>query len=220
MQAMLLLFFMSAYSFQGRYGSCSKSSSRLRHSDYDGVMMLNVLHRNQPLTVFDSAYPERISLPALLSEFSKEMMENQIFDLKYESFSKKIWLELKKERCIEIADVHSSLKAVRMKISPSSIYLKRLPNSMKFQLISEDKCLTVGNEIKYGGTSGWTLSFTDCKDNNDLQTFVMIPSLKGLMKINGKARTHRMIRRMYDTFRRIGKIIGVVDIARLRRSLH
>ncbi|AFN83346.1 hypothetical protein EROM_070950 [Encephalitozoon romaleae SJ-2008] len=217
---MLLLFFMSVYSFQGRYGSCARPNRRLLHSDYDGVMVLNVLHRNQPLTVFDSNYPERISLPALLSEFSKEMMENQIFDLKYESFSKKIWLELKKERCIEIADVHSALKAVRMKISPSAIYLKRLPNSMKFQLISGGKCLTVGNEINYAGVRGWALSFTDCEDNNDLQTFVMIPSLKGLMKLNEKMRTDKMVHRMYDTFRRIGKIIGVVDITRSGRPLY
>ncbi|ADM11858.1 uncharacterized protein Eint_070950 [Encephalitozoon intestinalis ATCC 50506] len=215
---MLLLFFAFAYSFQRGYGPCGRSNRHLRNSDYDGVMMLNVLHRNQPLTVFDTIHPERISLPALLSEFSKEMMENQVFDLKYESFSKKVWLELKKERCIEIADVHSSLKGVRMKISPSSIYLKRLPNSVKFQLISEGKCLTVGNEINYEGVSGWALSFTDCNPGDNSQTFVMIPSLKAVLKLNEKARTRKMIHKMYDIFRKIEKIIGVVDITRLRRA--
>ncbi|KMV65824.1 hypothetical protein M970_070960 [Encephalitozoon cuniculi EcunIII-L] len=212
---MMLVFFTSVYSFQSGYGACSKPGRYSQGADYDGVMVLNVLHRNQPLTVFDTNYPERISLPALLSEFTKEMMENQVFDLKYESFSKKIWLELKKERCIEIADVHSSLKGVRVKISPSSIYLKRLPSSIKFQIISGGKCLTSGDEVRYGETNGWTLSFAECEPGKDAQTFVMIPSLKGLLKLDEKARTRKMVHRMYDTFRRIEKIIGVVDINRL-----
>lgn len=207
----MLLFLMSIYSFDIGRRPCSR---RPQSPDYDGVMLLNVMHSNQPLTVFDTSFPERISLPVMLSEFSKEMMENQVFDLRYESSSRRVWLELRKERCIEIADVHSSLKGVRVKISPSSVYLKRFPDSAKFQLISEDKCLTVGPETSYAGVAGWKLLFSTCKPDADDQKFVMIPSLKGLLKLHKGARTHGMIHRMHKTFRRIRKIINVVDLGR------
>lgn len=180
------------------------------YEESDGVMLLSILHGKQPLTIFDTDMV-RTNLPAMLAGLSKKMLENQVFNLKYESYLNKVWLELKKEPLVKIGGINNAFQGSRTTIPPS-IHLRRIPNTTRFQLMLEGRCLTVGDEITYKKTPARMLSFKACVNGKEDQVFVMIPSLKATIVLDPSKATHRLEDKMKSTFERINRIIDAVEI--------
>lgn len=185
------------------------SSPRLFHDDSDGVMLVNVLHKKQPLTVFDTD-KRKVNLPAMLSDLSREMLPNQVFDLKYESFQNKIWLELKKDPFVKTRGLGDMFHATRTD-SPAFTYVRNVSSKGYFQMLFDGKCLTVGNSMQYNGAAAWMLSFKPCVNGDEKQVFAMVPSLRATTKLGG-AKSPAMERKKAETADRIRRIIDTVGM--------
>lgn len=176
----------------------------------DGVMLLSVQHKNQPLTIFDTEIRKN-ALPAMMSRLSLSMLQNQVFDLKYENYQKRMWLELKKEPLVKVGGTGMSLQGLKTQ-TPPFMYLRRIPKSTRFQLVHEGRCLTVDDEITYKNTRGRILSFRPCEDRSERQMFVMIPSFRAVAHLNPEARTREMSRRIETVSERIRRVMDAIDL--------
>ncbi|KAH9411119.1 hypothetical protein HK407_08g12630 [Ordospora pajunii] len=180
-EMLFMLLCMSVFAEKCLAAVCDANSKHAFSINDDGVMLLNVMHRNHPLTILGTHHEDgRKHLVAMLTEISDSTIENQVFNLAYQATSRSIWLRLKKDPCIKVAKSYSSLEGVRQDDTSSLLYIQNVSNDHEqFQILSDGLCLTVDKPNYYDDTNGRMLSFGPCDANNKDQIFTIISSLKG-----------------------------------------
>jgi hypothetical protein len=157
------------------------AAQALTRSD-SGVLLLNEEHRIHPLTIFDTE-TSRIDFPALLTESSPDILENQIFTLKYSKATNSLWLDLKKMPDVKLNPSGSALHASVERKYIQPLHVSRMGERDHFNIEFRRRCLSVDGERVYKGKRVWTLSFKACDPRDRRQMFRLVPADLARMKL-------------------------------------
>ncbi|KAF5139907.1 hypothetical protein AAJ76_710008572 [Vairimorpha ceranae] len=142
----------------------------------DSFALVNILYPNKPLTIFNASSKD-VTVPLRLTEIDRKNFTSQLFMIRF-NYKNDFWLTniyYTNYRSINASPYlvgKSNMPNPNMKL----VYLDTIDNNRIFKIMSNYKCMTVGDENTNGKVFYYPLQFEKCT-NTASQEFTFVPRI-------------------------------------------